>query len=102
VLWDQSHMAVARIAVGLLVITACGAHDLRGGSSPSRDGRTYLIIADDNGGKCGPLLVDGVVWPYAINSPGEVRPGRHVIACGTEMPVQVDSAKTYRFTYWGP
>ena len=95
-------MGMARIAAGLLLSAACGKHDLRGESSPSADGKTYLIIADANGGKCGPLLVDGAVWPHAINSPGEVRPGRHVIACGTEMPVQVDSAQTYRFNYWGP
>jgi hypothetical protein len=99
---DRSHMALVRIAVTLLVITACGAHDLRGESSPSPDGKTYLIIADDNGGKCGPLLVDGAVWPHTINSPGEVRPCRHVIACGTDISVQVDSMTTYRFTYWGP
>ena len=90
----------------LLVVLALASctrdDDIRGESRPSPDGRTYLVIADDNGGTCGPLTVDGVAWAHRIGEPGPVRPGPHVIACGTEMPVQVDSGHTYRFDYWGP
>ena len=75
---------------------------MRGSSTPSADGQTYLIVADANGGKCGPLTVDGLRWPHAIGAPGAVRPGRHVIACGTDIEVRVDSGTTYRFDYWGP
>jgi hypothetical protein len=89
--------------LGLVATIGCTRDDdIRGESERSPDGGTYLIIADDNGGQCGPMLVDGAVWPHRIDEPGPVRPGPHVIACGTEMSVQVDSGHTYRFDYWGP
>lgn len=91
-----------RSIVVALLGTGCMGGDLRGQGSASPDGQTYLIIADDNGGKCGRLLVDGKEWPHSINRPGRVRPGRHVLACGGEIVVQVDSGQTYRFDYWGP
>jgi hypothetical protein len=91
------------VFVGLVILAACTRDaDIRGESKSSPDGRTYLIIADDNGGQCGPLTVDGALWPHRINEPGTVRPGPHVIACGTEMAIHVDSGQTYRFDYWGP
>jgi hypothetical protein len=97
--------AYANVCGALLAIVlgACsGDGDLRGESTPSPDGGTYLIIDDDNGGMCGPLTVDGKQWPHRIGQPGPVDPGTHVIACGTEIQVQVDSGQTYRFDYGGP
>lgn len=85
-----------------LLLARCTDDDIRGDARPSADGQTYLIVADDNGGKCGPLTVDGRRWPHAIGAPGAVRPGPHVIACGSDITVQVDSGTTYRFDYWGP
>jgi hypothetical protein len=87
--------------VGLAVIS-CTAHDLRGSSTPSPDGRTYLVIADDNGGQCGPLTVDGAPWPHAVGVPGAIEPGDHLVACGSEVAVRVDSGRTFRLDYWGP
>ena len=85
------------------VVTACpGNHDLRGTSQPSADGGTYLIVADDNGGKCGPLLLDGVAWEYGINRSGPVKPGLHHLSCGTQVEFTIDSGTTFRLTYWGP
>jgi hypothetical protein len=91
----------------LLILTAtavvgCSSRDLRGRSTPSTDGHTYLIIADDNGGRCGPLLVDGAQWPHALGVAGPVRPGEHTIACGTHVVIRIDSGATFRFDYWGP
>lgn len=60
---------------GLCAI-GCAAHELRGSTAPSRDGRTYLVIAGDNGGQCGPLTVDGAPWPHAVAVPGAITPGR--------------------------
>jgi hypothetical protein len=87
----------------LLTLGACaGAGELRGRSTPSPDGRTYLIVADDNGGACGPVRVDGVPWPHPIGTAGPIAPGTHVLACGTELEIQIDSGQTLHFDYWGP
>ena len=88
--------------VAPFLLAHCADVDIRGDARPSADGQTFLIVADDNGGKSGPLTVDGQRWPHAIGTPGAVRPGHHVIACGSDITVQVDSGTTYRFDYWGP
>ena len=90
------------VGCSVVALAACAGRDLRGRSTRSPDGRTYLVIADDNGGQCGPLRVDGVVWRHPIGTPGRVRPGDHSITCGSEVAVHVDSGQTYRFDYWGP
>lgn len=95
----------SRAAALALLLGACGrrdARELRGRAERSADGRTYLVVADANGGRCGPVSVDGRPWPHAVGAPGPVSPGRHTIACGTEVEVQVDSGTTFRLDYWGP
>ena len=96
------HLARLPLWLGLVAAVGCASRDLRGRSTPSKDGQTYLVIADDNGGKCGPMRVDGAVWPHAIGAPGRIAPGTHVIACGGDVSVRVDSGQTFRFDYWGP
>lgn len=80
--------------------------DIRGSNAPSRDGRTWLIVAEDNGRGCGPILVDGRRWAHAIGEPGRVAPGPHRIACGRstddDLIVEVRAGRTYTFDYWGP
>ena len=88
--------------LALLATVGCTSRQLRGRSTPSENGGTYLVIADDNGGRCGPLHVDGVPWPHAVGAPGAVRPGEHVVECGTKITIRVDSATTFRLDYWGP
>lgn len=91
----------ARLCV-LLIISCCGGGDLRGHAEPSGDGRTYLVVDDDNGGQCGPLLVDGKRWRQALHASGPISPGPHTIACGGELEFSVDSGTTFHFDYWGP
>ena len=55
------HLARLPLWLGLVAAVGCASRDLRGRSTPSKDGQTYLVIADDNGGKCGPMRVDGAV-----------------------------------------
>lgn len=85
-----------------LAVLACSGRELRGRSTASPDGGTYLVIADDNGGYCGPLRVDGAVWPHRLNEPGRVRPGEHTIACGGSVVIRIEAGRTFRFDYWGP
>jgi hypothetical protein len=105
---DSDNDRVCEIVLRILICLAaaafvgCSGRELRGRSTPSADGRTYLIIADDNGGQCGPLLVDGARWPHAVGVAGPVRPGKHTIACGTHVTIGIDSGQTFRFDYWGP
>jgi hypothetical protein len=77
-------------------------YELRGRYKASSDGKTYLVIEDDNGGKCGPLLVDKKEWPHGLHNKGEVEPGEHNIECGTWIGVIVQEGTTYFFDYWGP
>ena len=76
--------------------------DLRGSSKPSPDGKTYLVVADDNGGRCGPLTIDGAEWPHKIGEPGAIEPGMHTIRCGTEIQFEIPPGVVYSFDYWGP
>ena len=87
----------------LLTIIACHHGGLRGSSKKSPDGKTYLIVADDNGGAC-PVHLDGKLWPHAKGERGSVTPGRHVLsACGSEgIGFDVAAGTTYTFDYWGP
>lgn len=55
----------------------CHSGDIRGSSKPFHDGKTYLVVADANGGTC-PLKLDGKLW--ASSTKGVV----------------------YTFDYWGP
>ncbi|MCW1717150.1 hypothetical protein OIZ54_00135 [Pseudoalteromonas sp. A3] len=77
-------------------------YELRGRYKTSLDGKTYLVIEDNNGGNCGPLLVDKKEWPYGLNAKGEVKPGEHRIECGGWRGISIQKGTTYYFDYWGP
>lgn len=86
----------------MLGASGCRARELRGYSDPSRDGRTFLVVDDDNGGHCGPILVDGQRWPHRIHALGAIAPGDHVIACGGQIQFRISRGSTFHFDYWGP
>lgn len=88
----------------LFVLAGCASRksDLRGSYKPSSDGSTYLAVIDNNGGHCGPILIDGKVWPYRIGDAGRIKPGRHTISCGTEIQFDIPNGVVYSFDYWGP
>ena len=82
---------------------ACGSGPVsRGEVASSPDGKTYLVVDDDNGGGCGPVLVDGVPWGHPVHVAGEIVPGRHVIESCASETFEVEQGMTFRFNYWGP
>jgi hypothetical protein len=85
-----------------LLLCACSDGHLRGAVSKSTDGKTYFAVLDDNGGKCGQLKVDGVVWPHPIGKIVPFQPGEHIISCGAEIAFSVPAGVVYKFDYWGP
>lgn len=90
--------------VGILLVVLAGCEDsyLRGDVAPSPDGKTYLTVVDDNGGACGPVLVDGDEWPHPIGERGEIEPGSHTIDCAGEIAFNVPDGVVFEFNYWGP
>lgn len=88
--------------LALLAISGCKERNLRGNVIPSKDGRTYLVVDDENGGRCGPILVDGRPWPYPVHMQGPIAPGKHVIGCGLDIEFSIPSATVFHFNYWGP
>ena len=90
------------IALLFALISGCDDGYLRGSVSQSNDGRTYLSVVDDNGGKCGPIFVDGKKWEYKIDQPGPISPGVHTIECGTKIQFNIPKGVVFRFDYWGP
>ncbi|HET6433896.1 hypothetical protein [Dyella sp.] len=90
------------LAVLIVVCAACSHRDLHGSVSRSPDGNAYLIVADDNGGQCGPLTVDGKLWAHPIGTPGQIEPGEHVIKCGGEISFSIPAQSIFKFDYWGP
>lgn len=86
------------------------SRDLRGHWSPSPDGKTYMVIDDDNGGNCGPIMIDDRRWEHPVHRAGPITPGSHTISCGPTMrpkynngiDFRVQVGVTYHFDYWGP
>ena len=104
-LWPYNRAMCGRYLLLFAVLlgsVACKKSDLRGTFKKSSDGRTYLIVADDNGGHCGPIKIDGKVWPHRIREPGVIEPGHHTIECGGEIEFDIRPGVVYSFDYWGP
>ena len=92
------------VAVSITISVGCSDGELRGKSVPSTDGGTYLVIDDDNGGECGPMIVDGREWKHEIHSPGPIEAGAHQVSCGEggETGFTIRPGTTFHFDYWGP
>jgi hypothetical protein len=86
----------------LFVLISCEKGSLRGNAELSKDGKTYLVIQDDNGGACGSITLDGKVWPHPIDVQGEVAPGTHIINCGGSIEFIIKPSTIFYFDYWGP
>lgn len=98
--------ALLCLGVSLLTISTygCSGRDLRGWQEASTDGKTYLVIEDDNAGTCKFILLDGAPFRHAVREKGEVSPGRHVLKCNHsgEYEFKIRPGHTFHFDYWGP
>jgi len=99
---SRTARAGALAAAAALAFASCGDGHLRGKVTPSEDGGSWLVVVDDSGGACGPILVDGQEWGHAIGEPGPVAPGRHTAACGTELSFEIPEGVVFELDYWGP
>ncbi len=101
----SSHQLLGLVFGAVLMISVgCGGAELRGKSVPSPDGKTYLVVDDNNGGACGPIKVDGRLWQFPLHTPGPIEPGIHKIQCGNSggAEFEIKPAHTFHFNYWGP
>ena len=94
--------ALCCLLLAVALMMGCQKRALRGRTEASANGQTYLAVDDDNGGGCGPILVDGKRWPHPIHVPGIISPGPHVIECGGELEFDVEPGTIRHFDYWGP
>tara|TARA_Y100000588_G_C13536116_1_gene619941 strand:+ start:221 stop:532 length:312 start_codon:yes stop_codon:yes gene_type:complete len=86
-----------------LTLIACSDDEyLRGQVESSLDGKTYFGVIDNNGGKCGPLLLDGKPWELLLGEVAEIVPGEHIIHCGASISFVVPKGVVFKFDYWGP
>jgi hypothetical protein len=94
-----------RAMITALAITLAACADdghLRGSISPSPDDKTYFAVTDDNGGACGPILLDGVAWTHGLGEMAPIQPGLHTIECGARIEFNIPVRVIFRFDYWGP
>jgi hypothetical protein len=98
----KSCLVIASLLIISSTLVGCSDDHLRGTVVPSEDGKTYLAVIDDNGGNCGPMLLDGKPWPHKIGEPGLVSPGRHRIECGGWIEFDIPKGVVFKFDYWGP
>lgn len=76
---------------------------MRGQSTRSEDGKTYLIVAESPG--CSGFRVDGRPWPYPLGARGIVAAGTRRISCSdgsNEIGFEVKAGTVFKFDYWGP
>lgn len=75
--------------------------NLRGWWKQSNDGRTYLVIEDDEGGdgdngrQC---FLDGKPWPHKVGERGEIQPGGHEIGCLAKVGFTVEAGTEFTST----
>ena len=89
--------------LALLLPLACSKSELRGQWTRSKDGKTYLVIAESPG--CTTFRVDGKRWPHRLGAPGVVPAGVRKLSCSdgsNEIAFEVKPGTTFRFDYWGP
>ena len=93
---------LAIVGLLLLIFYPKGKRHLRGSTEASKNGKTYLVIVDDNASACHEIKIDGKVWPHKKNEAGLISPGIHKIECGGEIEFEIPSGVIFYFNYWGP
>ena len=92
--------AILILLIAFALGSACASRDLRGWWKSSPDGKTYLVIEDDNGGRS--CTFDGQPWPHSKGQRAEIEPGEHKLGCQAEVGFSVKAGMEFHFDYWGP
>ena len=96
------HFLRMLLLAAAISLAGCDDAHLRGSVTKSSDDKTYLTVLDDNGGVCGPIIVDGKIWPHKIGVAASITPGRHRIECGGWVEFDIPKGVVFSFDYWGP
>ena len=84
---------------------SCRNRNLRGWWRATSDGKTYMVIDDDDrgtgadGNQC---YLDGKPWPHKVGERGEIEPGEHEVGCPANVGFVVQPATEFHLDYWGP
>jgi hypothetical protein len=95
-------VAIFTFIAATSLAVSCSKRELRGRIQKSNNGGSYLVINNDNGGKCGEVLLDGRKWPYPLHAFGQVPSGVHTLECGTKVEFEIKPGTIFQFDYWGP
>jgi len=99
---DSNRVVVAFVVITTIASLACVSGNTRGWWEQSPDGKTYLVIEDDNKTACSRIEIDGKTWNHSVHERGSIKPGIHTIRCGGEMKFEVPAGVIFHFDYWGP
>lgn len=90
------------ILVNMFVLLSCaGDGHLRGEVEPSKDGKTYFGVIDDNGSNCD-IMLDSKPWTKRLGEVIAIEPGHHKIHCNITIEFIIPEGVVYKFDYWGP
>ena len=103
--WKMKASRIIPIVCAIFAIGGCDDGHLRGAVSVSADGKSNFTFADNNGGHCDPLLLDGKNWEQPLHTLVEIKPGAHRAQCGhgdVGISFEVPPNSVFEFDYWGP
>ena len=102
-------LTIAVLAFLLLGVSyyfySCRNRNLRGWWKDSSDGKTYLVIKDDDegsGDEGNQCFLDGEPWPHKVGERGEIEPGNHEVGCPAKVGIVVRRGTEFHLDYWGP
>lgn len=100
----QRKLLFALVLLLSAILLGCSNRDLRGWWKPSDDGKTYLVVEDDDSGRSADsrCTLDGRPWPHPVGQRGDIERGKHELGCPAKIGFAVKAGDEYHFDYWGP
>lgn len=83
-----------------VVLSLPKSSHLRGNAVASPDGKSYLVLVDNEKLNC---KVDKKVWPYRPGEKGLITSGGHSVECSSdEVQIDIPAGSIFYLDYWGP